>query len=78
MLSMADKNEDETCALCKRGTLVREERELAIRQFTDKGFVQCRVSVPIAVCGNCASQTLLDGAEELIENAIAAEYAKLP
>jgi hypothetical protein len=77
-VGMPNDEEAETCALCKRGTFVREETELSIRQSTDKGYVQCRVSVPIAICNNCAFRTLLEPAERLIEEAIAIGYAKLP
>lgn len=71
-------NDEAICALCKRGTFLREETELSIRQSTDKGYVQCLVSVTIAVCNNCGFRTLLEPAERLIEDAIAIEYAKLP
>jgi hypothetical protein len=74
---MPSDNEAEICALCKRGTFVREETEPSIRQSTDKGYVNFRVSIPIAVCSNCAFRTLLEPAERLIEEAIAIEYAKL-
>ena len=75
---MPENYKGETCVLCKRGTLTQEETELSIRQFTDKGNVQCRVSIPIAVCNYCDARTLREPAEQLIEDAIAAEYAKLP
>jgi hypothetical protein len=77
-LGMPDNDEAEICALCKRGTFLREETELSIRQSTDKGYVRCLVAVAIAVCNNCGFRTLLEPAERLIEDEIAIEYAKLP
>jgi hypothetical protein len=73
-----DNDEAENCALCKLGTFLREKTKLSIRQSTDKGYVQCVVSVSIAVCNNCGFRTLLEPDERQIENAIAIEYARLP
>jgi hypothetical protein len=72
-----DNDEAEICALCKLGTFIRERTKLSIRQSTDKGYVQCLVSVSIAVCNNCGFRTLLEPDERRIENAIAIEYARL-
>jgi len=73
-LGMPDNDEAEICALCKRGTFWREETELSIRQSTDRGYVQCLVSFPIAVCNDCGFRTLFGPAERLIEDAIAIKY----
>src|SRR5262249_51754717 len=42
---MPGKKEDKACPCCKRGNLVKKDREIAYSQWTDKGFVLCRVSV---------------------------------
>ena len=73
---MAKAIEEETCALCKRGVLKPECRTISIRQLTDRGYVQCLVTVPVAVCNDCGSETFLQRGEQLIETAIAAEYAR--
>jgi hypothetical protein len=39
-------------SLCKRGNLIKEDRAIAFSQWTDKGYVVCRVTVPMAsACG---------------------------
>jgi hypothetical protein len=49
---MTGKQEDETCPCCKRGNLIKEDREIAFNQWTDKGYVVCRVTVRLAsACG---------------------------
>jgi len=49
---MAGKKEDETCPCCKRGNLVKENREIAFGQWTGKGYVVCRVTVRlVSACG---------------------------
>jgi hypothetical protein len=67
----------EKCAFCKRGELQTEETELAFNQLTDKGYVACRVIVPITVCSECNMRRLSPPAEAIIEEAVAREYAKL-
>ena len=78
LVGKPDNDEAEDCALCKLGSFLREKTELSIRQSTDKGYVQCLVSVSIAVCNNCGFRTLLESDERQIENAIAIAYARLP
>jgi hypothetical protein len=41
------------CDVCKRGILVRTPQEIAFQQWTGKGTVFCRVTVPIAICAKC-------------------------
>jgi len=57
---MAGKKEDATCPFCKRGSLIKEDREIAFSQWTDKGYVVCRVTVPTGVCMRRGSKIFND------------------
>jgi hypothetical protein len=71
---MAGKKEDETCPFCKGGSLIKEDRAIAFSQWTDKGNVVCRVTVPIGVCMRCGSERFTDSAESIVEDAVHREY----
>ena len=64
---MARKKEDATCPFCKRGSLIKEDREIAFSQWTDKGYVVCRVTVPTGVCMRRGSKSFTDSAESIAE-----------
>jgi hypothetical protein len=68
----------DVCDVCHRGTVVWEMREIAFRQWTSKGNVFCRVTVPMATCTECGAKTLDEVAEEMIEEAVKREVDKLP
>jgi hypothetical protein len=65
------------CDLCKVGNIVKRKREVAFRQWTDKGYVFCRVTIPMGICQHCGSQTWDQATEAIIEAAVRTEYEKL-
>jgi hypothetical protein len=66
------------CYFCKRGQLVKSSRQIAFHQWTDKGYVFCRVEVPVGVCDRCGSYDWTEEAEGIIETAVRREYERLP
>ena len=66
------------CDFCKHGQLVKREEQMAFRQWTDKGYLFCRVVVPVDVCEHCGSRGWDQAAEALIEEAVRKEYEELP
>jgi hypothetical protein len=66
------------CPFCRRGRLAEQDRDIAFHQSTDKGYVFCRVTIPVTVCEHCRSVTWTDEAEAIIERAVRREYEKLP
>jgi hypothetical protein len=75
---MSGRNENVFCAICKKGGLIAEDRELTFRQRTDKGYVFCRVTISMDICTQCGFKSWGDLAEAIIEDAVRQEYAKLP
>jgi hypothetical protein len=71
-------DENEICAFCKRGLLIERDREIAFRQQTRKGYVFCRVVVPIGICETCGCESFTGTAERIVEEAVRHEYEKLP
>jgi hypothetical protein len=76
--SMANGGNGEICYFCKKGELVRRTEEIAFHQWTDKGYVFCRVKASLGVCDRCGSRDWNDDTEALIDAAVRREYDKLP
>ena len=74
---MLDKDDGEECYFCKRGHFRRRTEEIAFRQWTDKGYVFCRISAPVGVCDKCGSRDWNEKIEALIAEEIKREYDKL-
>jgi hypothetical protein len=66
------------CELCRRGNVVRRSEEMSFHQWTDRGYVFCRVTIPIGVCDQCGTKNWDEAAEAVIEQAVRQEYDKLP
>ena len=70
-----DENGD-ICFFCKKGKFVVRTEEIAFHQWTDKGYVFCRVPLSIGVCDRCGSRNWNEETEALIEEAVRKEYDK--
>jgi hypothetical protein len=75
---MPGGDETSICDICNRGTVVRTMQEMAFRQWTDKGYVRCRVTIPVATCTECGVRNWDEAAEAIIEEAVNREVDKLP
>jgi hypothetical protein len=73
---MRPSNDVPRCVLCKVGCLIRSDREIAFKRWTDKGYVFCRVTIPMDVCDNCGWKTSDIDAEAIIDEAVRQEYEK--
>jgi len=49
--------ENDICELCRRGHIVTRSQDIAFHQLTDKGYVFCRVTVPMGTCDHCGAQS---------------------
>jgi hypothetical protein len=75
---MPGSDEDNLCPFCKQGRVIKRQQEIAFHQSTDKGYVFCRVTIPVSVCDHCGSMTWTREAEATIDEAVRREYDKLP
>ena len=75
---MADNQNGELCYFCERGHFRERTQEIAFRQWTNKGYVFCRVSVTLGVCDNCGSRNWNEEIETLMNAAVRRQYDKLP
>jgi hypothetical protein len=75
---MTINHDADVCDVCGRETIIRRRRDIAFRQWTSKGYVFCRVTVPVGICGNCGARNWDEAAEAIIEEAIKREVEKLP
>jgi hypothetical protein len=65
------------CELCERGVKTSREEDLAFQQWTDRGYVSCRVTIPISTCDCCDAKSWDDAAESVIEDAVREAYDQL-
>ncbi len=75
---MSEINNQDTCYYCKRGQFIRRAEELAFHQWTDKGYIYCRVKGMVGVCDRCGSRDWNEEMEALVKQAVQREYDKLP
>src|SRR5262245_11674711 len=64
------------CDFCQRGRVTRRDQHIEFRQRTDRGYVSCRVTVPLGVCDHCRSSHWNKDAEAIVEDAVRREYEK--
>jgi len=75
---MADPDAgDGACLFCKSGPVVRRTEEIQFRQWSDKGYVHCRATIPVDLCAHCGSRSLAPDSAEAIDHAFRVEYDKL-
>ena len=74
---MSSQLKGEICVFCKRGCVIERDEEIAFVQWTDKGYVNCRVTIPMTICAQCGSKVCDARAEAAIDQAVRQEYDKL-
>jgi hypothetical protein len=74
---MPNNNNGSTCYYCKRGHFAKQTREIAFHQWTDRGYVFCRVTTPVGVCSQCGALDWNEETEVAIEEAVRREYERL-
>jgi hypothetical protein len=52
--------------------------EMAFRQWSDKGYIPCRVTILVGTCDNCRVKSLDPGSDKILDEAFRREYDKLP
>jgi hypothetical protein len=66
------------CDFCRRGRVMIRRQNIAFRQWTDKGYICCEVSIPIGICQRCGAKTWDEAADAIIADAVRQQYDKLP
>ena len=75
---MAGEDEPIFCDVCKKGRVTKRMEAMAFRQWSDKGYVHCRVMILIGTCEKCGAKSLDPGSEKILDEAFQREYDKLP
>jgi hypothetical protein len=66
------------CDLCKKGRVIQRMEEMAFRQWSNKGYVHCRVTILIGTCDRCGAKSLDPGSDKIFDEAFKQAYDKLP
>ena len=75
---MSDGKDAALCELCGHKVVLKRDEEVSFSQWTDRGYVQWSVTIPVAVCGRCGTRNWDEAAEIHLEEAFRSEYDKLP
>ena len=74
---MSSSSDGNTCYFCKRGRFIEKAEEIAFKQWTDKGYVFCRVNIAVGVCDHCDSRDWNAETEAAIREVVDREREKL-
>lgn len=74
---MPDDKGADICELCRRGRKIKRDEALAFHQWTDRGYVFCRVTIPMDICDHCNARSWDEAAEFAIEEAVRKAYDQL-
>jgi hypothetical protein len=66
------------CEICKGGRVTKRMEEMAFRQWSDKGYIHCRVTILVSTCDSCRVKSLEPGSDKKLDEAFQREYDKLP
>jgi hypothetical protein len=74
---MPSDGEPSTCDFCKQAAVFSTLRELVFRQITCKGYIFCKVTIPVATCHKCHFESWDSKAEAIVEAAVKRETGAL-
>lgn len=75
-LRMSADQRADICDFCGQETMIKRDEELAFYQWTDRGYVFCKVTIPMDVCPQCGARNWDEEAEAVIEQAVRTAYDK--
>src|SRR5262249_31019838 len=75
-VTIPHKEETAICEFCRKGHNIQHLEDIAFRQWSDIGWISCRVAVSIDVCNVCNARTLPGGGDKILEEALQREVAK--
>jgi hypothetical protein len=74
-VTMPHTEETTICEFCRKGHVIQRLEDIAFRQWSDLGWISCRVAVSIDVCDVCNARTL-PGGDKILDEAFQREYDK--
>jgi len=74
---MADDGDTIICDFCKQGKVALKLEETTFRQWSDRGYLHCRVEILMGTCDACGCKSLGPGSEQIFDAAFQKEYDKL-
>lgn len=66
-----------SCDFCRMGPVIWRKEVMTFRQWSDKGYVHCRVRLPVGTCAQCQARSLDADSDRMFEAAFQRAYDKL-
>ena len=60
----------------KWGVVTQRMEEIAFRQWSDKGYIHCRVTILMGNCDTCGAKSWVQGSDKILDEAFQREYRK--
>jgi hypothetical protein len=74
---MAAEDQPTICDICQKGHVIKRMEEMAFRQWSDKGYIHCRVTLLIGTCDHCRAKVFDPGSDKILDETFQREYGKL-
>jgi hypothetical protein len=75
---MMAEEESTVCIVCKKGSVAKRMEEMTFRQWSDRGYVHCHVTLSIGTCDHCQTKSSEPGSDKIFDAAFRSAYDKLP
>jgi hypothetical protein len=75
---MPVEDEVTVCDFCHQKRVTWKTEQMTFRQSSAKGYVNCRVELPVGTCHSCGTKSLKPGSDKILDAAFQKEYRKLP
>ena len=66
-----------SCDFCRKGRVTWRTEVMRFRQWSDRGYVLCRVRLPVGTCDQCEAKSVDVDSDALFEAAFQRAYDKL-
>lgn len=76
--AVMSNNDIPICAICQKGLVTMNMEEMAFREWSNKGYVHCQVTILIGTCDNCQAKSLGPNSDPIFDAAFQREYDKRP
>jgi hypothetical protein len=66
-----------SCDFCRIGRVSWRKEVMTFRQWSDKGYVHCRVRLPVGTCAHCQAKSLDADSDQMFDAAFQRAYDRL-
>ena len=65
-----------TCDFCRKGRVTWRKEVMRFRQWSDRGYLLCRATLPVGTCAHCRAKSLDADSNQVLDAAFRRAYDK--